>query len=57
MAKPDRVAPAFAALVPSVPAGDPIPMESTLRTYPVRPRSVREYARQALSEPSVEAPA
>ncbi|HVN78107.1 MAG TPA: hypothetical protein VMW38_03860 [Terriglobia bacterium] len=29
--------------------GDSIPMEETLKTYPVRLRSVREYVRQVLS--------
>ncbi|HEX2191302.1 MAG TPA: SDR family oxidoreductase [Longimicrobiaceae bacterium] len=42
---------AFTALMLSVARGDPIPMEETLRTYPVRLRSVREYAREVLAAP------
>jgi uncharacterized protein YbjT (DUF2867 family) len=45
----DSLHAAFAALMLAVAAGDPIPMDHVLATYPVRLRSVREYARQALS--------
>lgn len=48
----DPLQEAFAALMLSVAAGDPVPMEETLRSYPVRLRSVREYARDALAVPA-----
>lgn len=48
----DSLQKAFAALMLAYAAGDPIPMEETLRTYPVALRSVRDYAREALSAPA-----
>jgi uncharacterized protein YbjT (DUF2867 family) len=45
----DSLHAAFAALMLAVAAGNPIPMDHVLATYPVRLLSVREYARQALS--------
>jgi uncharacterized protein YbjT (DUF2867 family) len=44
----DSLQQTFAALMLNYAAGDPIPMEETLRTFPVRLRSVREYARAAV---------
>lgn len=40
---------AFAALMLNYGTGDVIPMEETLRKYPVQLRSVREYAQRALA--------
>lgn len=44
----DSLQKSFAALMLGYAAGDPIPMEETLRTFPIRLRSVREYARASL---------
>jgi hypothetical protein len=38
----------FAALMLACARGDPIPMEETLEHYPLRLRTVREYAREVL---------
>jgi uncharacterized protein YbjT (DUF2867 family) len=46
---PDSLQKTFAALRLNCAQGDPIPMEETLRTYPLRLTSVRDYARRVLS--------
>ena len=45
----DSLQKTFAALRLNCAQGDPIPMEETLRTYPVPLTSVRDYARRVLS--------
>lgn len=44
---------AFAALMLAYAGGDPIPMADTLRQFPVRLRSVREYASEAVTPQEV----
>jgi uncharacterized protein YbjT (DUF2867 family) len=53
----DSLQQSFAALMLSYAAGDPIPMEETCRTFPVRLRSVREYAREAVHSAGPAGPA
>lgn len=48
----DSLQKSFTALMLGVAAGDPIPMEETLRTFPVRLRSVRDYARDVVALPA-----
>lgn len=45
-AAPDAMSEVFAALTLAYAAGDPIPMAETLRTYPLRLRTVREHAQR-----------
>jgi uncharacterized protein YbjT (DUF2867 family) len=49
----DSMARAFAGLMLAYAGGDPIPMADTLREFPVRLRSVREYASEAVTPQEV----
>jgi uncharacterized protein YbjT (DUF2867 family) len=52
----DSLQRSFAALMLGYAAGDAIPMEETLRTFPIRLHSVRDYARAALGVSGSAAP-
>ena len=49
-AAPDDMQRSFAALMRCYAAGDPIPMAETLRAFPLKLTSVREYAARALAQ-------